>query len=85
MSWRSAPRVDFDHQPEYQWPAWLADHSLEDLFGELHDKFSTIPIFIQDPIAFHTDVAQLAGEASSRDDFLAALEERKNQRLEELR
>ncbi|TWU71812.1 hypothetical protein ED733_001120 [Metarhizium rileyi] len=85
MPWRNAPDIDFDEQPQYRWPSWRVDYKLEDLFGELHEKFNTVPIFIQDPDAFHHDVAELAGDAPSKEVFLAKLQERKSQRLEELR
>ncbi|OAA51926.1 hypothetical protein NOR_00519 [Metarhizium rileyi] len=85
MPWCDAPRVDFDEEPQYRWPSWRVGHKLEDLFGELHEQFNTIPIFIQDPDAFHHDVAELAGDTQSKTEFLRRLQERRNQRLEELR
>lgn len=85
MPWCDAPRVDVDEEPQYRWPSWRVGHELEDLFGELHEQFNTVPIFIQDPDAFHHDVAELASDAPSKAEFHTRLQERRNQRLEELR
>lgn len=40
-----------------------------DLFGDLHERFNTVPMFIQDPQAFHRDVSELALRASNKADF----------------
>ncbi|KAF4506051.1 hypothetical protein G6O67_006173 [Ophiocordyceps sinensis] len=86
MPWTEAPAVDFDQQPEYQWPFWEAGFQEDDLFGELHQRFNTMPnpTFIQDPDAFHHDVAEIACKALDKDDFLARLQARRDERLAEL-
>ncbi|KFH48482.1 hypothetical protein ACRE_006170 [Hapsidospora chrysogenum ATCC 11550] len=85
MPWRDAPRVDFDDQPKYRWPCWNVDMDFEDLFGELHERFNTAPMFLQDPDAFHHDVAEIAHRCQNKADFLAQLQERRDQRLAELK
>jgi hypothetical protein len=85
MPWRDPPRVDFDDRPEYQWPCWNVDMDFEDLFGELHERFNTAPMFLQDPDAFHHDVAEIARRCENKADFLAQLQERRDQRLAELK
>ncbi|PNY23296.1 Uncharacterized protein TCAP_06764 [Tolypocladium capitatum] len=43
------------------------------------------PMFIQDPDAFHHDVAEIARDASGNEDFLARLHERRDRRFDELK
>lgn len=85
MPWRDPPRFDFDEQPEFRWPFWQVGHKRDDLFGVLHDRFNTTSMFIQDPDAFHHDVAELASSVSGREEFLTKLQDRRDQRLNELK
>ncbi|KAJ6437975.1 myb-like DNA-binding domain-containing protein [Purpureocillium lavendulum] len=80
-----APEVDFD-QSEFQWTYWRVGCQEQDLFGELSERFNKMPTptFIQDPEAFHRDVAEIALQARDKGDFFARMEERKEKRLNEL-
>ncbi|EQK97366.1 hypothetical protein G6O67_001760 [Ophiocordyceps sinensis] len=84
MPWRDAPRVDFDWEPQYRWPFWKVGMDEDDLFGQLHQRLNTTPLFIQDQDAFYQDVNEMASFAAKKQEFLARLEERKKQRLGEL-
>lgn len=75
MPWRGAPNIDFDQQPEYRWPLCKVDADEEDLFGDLHERFNTAPMFIQDPDAFHKDVSKAEHCASSKADFYDRLQQ----------
>ena len=77
--------MDFEDQPQYRWPCTKVGFKLEDVFGELHERFNTAPMFLQDPDAFHHDVAEIAHLARDQSDFLAQLQERRDQRLTELK
>lgn len=85
MSWRNPPRVNFEEQAEYRWPFWKLGLEEDDLFGDLHERFNTVPMFIQDPDAFHHDVNELARQSLDKEDFYSRLQKRKDQRLDELK
>ncbi|KAI8655618.1 hypothetical protein NCS55_01214500 [Fusarium keratoplasticum] len=85
MPWRKPPRVNFEEQAEYRWPFWKVDLDEDDLFGDLHERFNTVPMFIQDPDAFHHDVNEIARQALNKEDFYARLQTRRDQRLNELK
>ncbi|KAJ3457244.1 hypothetical protein MRS44_014385 [Fusarium solani] len=85
MPWRNPPRVNFEEQAEYRWPFWKVDLDEDDLFGDLHERFNTVPMFIQDPDAFHHDVNEIARQALDKEDFYARLQKRRDQRLDELK
>ncbi|KAH6988715.1 hypothetical protein EDB80DRAFT_730826 [Ilyonectria destructans] len=85
MPWRPPPVVDFDQQPEYRWPFWKVGLDEAALFGELHERFNTTRMFIQDPDAFHHDVNDIARHASDKADFLSRMQQRRDQRLDELK
>ncbi|RSL68347.1 hypothetical protein CEP54_002887 [Fusarium duplospermum] len=85
MPWRKPPRVNFEEQAEYRWPFWKVDLDEDDLFGDLHERFNTVPMFIQDPDAFHHDVNEIARRALDKEDFYARLQKRRDQRLDELK
>ncbi|KAH9900084.1 hypothetical protein F4778DRAFT_739979 [Xylariomycetidae sp. FL2044] len=72
-------------QSRYQWPSHLVEHTWDDLYGCLHDRFNTVPFYIQDPFAFHRDATELAYKSDNQEHFYKLMEERKHQRLEELR
>ncbi|WAO94749.1 Hypothetical protein NCS54_01234700 [Fusarium falciforme] len=84
MPWRKPPRVNFEEQAEYRWPFWKLGLQEDDLFGDLHERFNTVPMFIQDPDAFHHDVNEIAHQALDKEDFYARLQKRRDQRVEEL-
>ncbi|KAI8713048.1 hypothetical protein NCS52_01248100 [Fusarium sp. LHS14.1] len=84
MPWRKPPRVNFEEQAEYRWSFWKLGLQEDDLFGDLHERFNTVPMFIQDPDAFHHDVNEIARQALNKEDFYARLQKRRDQRLEEL-
>ncbi|EQL02359.1 hypothetical protein G6O67_007836 [Ophiocordyceps sinensis] len=83
MPWGNLPRSDV---PAFQWPYWEVGLRDEDLFGELHQRFNTMPNpgFIQDPSAFHADVFELARICADKEEFLARLQQRRDERLKEL-
>lgn len=85
MPWRPPPVVDFDQQPEYRWPFWKVGLDEASLFGELHERFNTTRMFIQDPDAFHHDVNDIARHVSDKADFFARMQQRRDQRLDELK
>ncbi|RSL64598.1 hypothetical protein CEP53_003992 [Fusarium sp. AF-6] len=85
MPWRKPPRVNFEEQAEYRWPFWKLGLEEDDLFGDLHERFNTVPMFIQDPDAFHHDVNEIARRALDKEDFYARLQKRRDQRLDELK
>ncbi|KAM0438700.1 hypothetical protein ACHAPT_001457 [Fusarium lateritium] len=84
MPWREPPRVNFEEQAEYRWPFWKLGLNEDDLFGDLHQRFNTAPMFIQDPQAFHHDVNEIARQALNKEDFYSRLQKRRDQRLDEL-
>lgn len=84
MPWRAPPRYDFVRDPQYQWPSWLVGYRMDALFGELHERFNTAPLFLQDHISFHRDVLELAFASEDKADFEARLQKRRDERLEEL-
>lgn len=83
MPWRDPPNVDFFDQPQYRWHCDRVGFKQEDLFGDLHARFNTAPMFLQDSVAFHTDVDDIARRSESKADFLEKLQERRDQRLAE--
>lgn len=93
MAWR---KHDPEHLPrnkrhpkrrfhKYQWPFWKVGLKHEDLFCELHERFNTASMFIQDPDAYHKDVCEIAYRSTSKEDFYARLRYRSDMRLEEFR
>lgn len=76
--------VDY-FDPQWNWPSWKFNIPLNDLFGNLHDQYNTVPISIQEPIAFHHDVSELCSTASTLSEFHLLLKRRRDQRIEELR
>ncbi|RSL78392.1 hypothetical protein CEP51_008268 [Fusarium floridanum] len=85
MSWRKPPRVNFEEQAEFRWPFWKLGLKEDDLFGDLHERFNTVPMFIQDPDAFHRDVNEIARQSLDKKDFYSRLQQRRDQRLDELK
>ncbi|RMJ15129.1 hypothetical protein BHE90_002693 [Fusarium euwallaceae] len=85
MSWRKPPRVNFEEQAEYRWPFWKLGLQEDDLFGDLHERFNTVPMFIQDPDAFHHDVNEIARQSLNKEDLYSRLQQRRDQRLDELK
>ncbi|RSM02853.1 hypothetical protein CEP52_007756 [Fusarium oligoseptatum] len=85
MSWKKPPRVNFEEQAEYRWPFWKLGLEEDDLFGDLHERFNTVPMFIQDPNAFHRDVNEIARKSLNQQDFYSRLQQRRDQRLNELK
>jgi hypothetical protein len=85
MPWRGPPRVNLDEEPQYLQQSWRIGYELKDVFSILHEKFNTVPMFIQDRDAFYSDVAELISNASDKEDFDAKLQERREQRLKELK
>lgn len=85
MPWRDPPVADFDRDETFRWPFWEVGVDEADLFGDLHTRFNTVPMFIQDPHAFHSDVSEVALSSSSKEDFYARMEKRRDVRLGELR
>ncbi|KAK4210644.1 hypothetical protein QBC37DRAFT_29134 [Rhypophila decipiens] len=76
--------MDDPSDPCWIWPYWKFGLKREDLLTKLHDQYNTFPSSIQDPEAFHHDVYEISTEATSTDEFYRLLEERKQQRLQEL-
>ena len=84
MPWRHPPRVDFLKEPEYQWPSWFVGYSMDALFGELHQRFNTMPFFLLDRVSFHRDVFELCIASEDKADFEARLQKRRDERFEEM-
>lgn len=76
IPWQDSPRVDFDAQPEYRWPSQELGLDEDDLFGALHSRFNTAPIFIQNPLAFHKYMVGLVRQASDKQDFYTRMQRR---------
>ncbi|KAK3329224.1 hypothetical protein B0H66DRAFT_596821 [Apodospora peruviana] len=68
----------------WSWPHWKFGLKRDDLFSKLHDQYNTFPSSIQDPEAFHHDVYEISNEATTTDEFYRLLQDRKQQRLQEL-
>lgn len=83
MPWGIIPT---SNTPDLQWPYWEVGLRDEDLFGELHQRFNTMPNpgYIQDMYAFHADVFELARICAGKEEFLARLQQRRDERLKEL-
>jgi hypothetical protein len=77
--------ADLDEDYEFHWPCWRVGVDMEDLFGDLHERFNTAPMFIQDPESFHKDVCDVASHASSKEDFYERMQQRRDDRLDELK
>lgn len=84
MPWRAPPCVDFVEEPQYQWPSWLVGHRMDALFGELHERFNTAPLFLLDHVSFHRDVLELVIASENKAEFEARLQKRRDERLEEM-
>ncbi|KAF4999468.1 hypothetical protein FDECE_11504 [Fusarium decemcellulare] len=84
MPWAEAPKVDFREERKYRWSCGHLGLKESALFGELHERFNTVPMFIQDPEAFHCDVDAIARQSSTQEEFFASLQARREERLEEL-
>lgn len=74
---RRPTHVDYA-DPEWNWPSWKFALRLDSLFGDLYDQFNTVSIPIQEPIAFHHDVAELCLAASTLDEFYNLLKQRRD-------
>ena len=84
MPWSQNPTVDFDDHRQFIWEHWRVGFELDDIFGVLHDQFNTVPFFIQDQVAFHQDVADVAEQSNGQQEFLKKLKMRRDDRLQEL-
>ena len=71
--------------PRYVWPCDRFGLLPEALFNDLHPRFNTTPMFIQDFDSFYADVNAVALEAESLADLYKRLEVRRDQRLGEVR
>lgn len=83
MDFRPA-HVDYSEE-QWSWPSWKFNLSLDALFTGLYDQYNTIPIPIQEPIAFHHDVVEVCSIATTVDQFHSLLKGRRDQRVSELR
>ncbi|TQV97293.1 hypothetical protein V2A60_000085 [Cordyceps javanica] len=54
------------------------------VWGSLHEKYNTAPIFLMDKVAWHTDLLELMRNSDTLEELHEALEERRKQRLKEL-
>lgn len=80
------PIVNWEYDRKYDWPHrkfGYEDPSV--LFGGLHEKFNTVQSAILDPESWHIDVCAVGAIATSRDEFHSLLQQRMNDRYEELR
>ena len=84
MPWKERRVVDYDYEPEFLWPSGNVGLEQEALFTDLHDRFNTVPFFLQDEEAFHCDVSEIANDVENQAEFYARLQKRKDERLEEL-
>ncbi|KAI0964783.1 hypothetical protein F4678DRAFT_454844 [Xylaria arbuscula] len=78
------PVVDIDSE-EWKWPYWKFGYSHPSaLFTELHAEYNSIPCAIQDHHGWWIDVCEIANIADNREQFLALLKERQDERFKEL-
>ncbi len=75
------------HDDPYKWPFLKYGEVLkpEDIWGHLHERFNTTPIAILDREAWHANEVDLITTSKTLEEFYAMLEERKKQRLKELK
>ncbi|KAI1123081.1 hypothetical protein F5Y10DRAFT_286524 [Nemania abortiva] len=70
---------------KWKWPfSKLGYEHPEVLFTSLHTEFNCMPLAIQDPYAWYSDVCELAVASKNKDDFEAILRERRDKRFREI-
>ncbi|KAI0812809.1 hypothetical protein GGR55DRAFT_637961 [Xylaria sp. FL0064] len=78
------PVIDAESE-KWAWPYWKFDfESPAVLFNSLHAEYNSIRCAIQDPCCWHSDVCELAHVAENREQFLALLRKRQDERFKEL-
>lgn len=79
------PQINIYTQEEWSWPFRKFGLEREDLFTTLHDRFNLHQLPLQDPMAFHRDVCESARYSATLEEFYSQMEERKAQRIEEMK
>ncbi|KAI1347197.1 hypothetical protein F5Y01DRAFT_319033 [Xylaria sp. FL0043] len=70
---------------DWAWPYWkFGFESPAVLFNDLHAEYNSIRCAIQDPQGWYSDVRELADVAENREQFLALLRKRQDDRFKEL-
>ncbi|KAI0194250.1 hypothetical protein F4808DRAFT_338388 [Astrocystis sublimbata] len=82
---RRLPEPNYVTETEWRWPWYKFKMYPEALFTTLHERFNTHTLALQEPAAFLADVRETANNSATRDEFYAALQERRDQRKEELK
>ena len=83
---RHTPYPDFAVGSPWLWDYWKFDFEKPDvLFTTLHAEYNTMRCSFQDPVAWHSDVRDVASTAKNHEEFLALLEQRRNDRFDEIR
>ncbi|KAI1739810.1 hypothetical protein F4680DRAFT_136264 [Xylaria scruposa] len=77
--------IDLYEEPQFHWPAWKFGMTMHELWQDLHDEYNTLRIPIQCQRAFHLDVKELATKASTREEFFRLMDERSQDRFEEVK
>lgn len=78
------PDPDYTTDAEWRWPWAKFGLRPDALFTDLHERFNTRQMLVQDPYAFHRDVVECANESAAVDEFLARLSTRTKQRMDEI-
>lgn len=76
--------LDFVTYPEWRWPAAKLGLPMDSVFTTLDQRYNTFSISLQEPASFHADVASIATDSSTADEFHRRLAERGDQRRAEL-
>ena len=76
--WLPIPDVT---EPNWRWPWSKVDLPADAQFGELHRRFNTRLIPIQDPCAFHSDVRECADMSATQAEFYFKMRKRKIERV----
>ncbi|KAI1424699.1 hypothetical protein F5Y12DRAFT_785229 [Xylaria sp. FL1777] len=71
---------------EWEWPFWKFGYTNPNvLFKDLHAEYNSIRFAIQDPYGWHSDVCETAHLADTKEQFLALLRKRQDERFQELK
>ncbi|PTB70462.1 hypothetical protein BBK36DRAFT_335 [Trichoderma citrinoviride] len=79
---RTAPPGEDDRQWEWDWKKYYLQPEI--LSTDLHNRFNSHTLSIRHPEDFHREVQSCIELAETEEDFMARLEERKAQRVQEV-
>ncbi|KAI0970008.1 hypothetical protein F4678DRAFT_437297 [Xylaria arbuscula] len=68
--------INLVQEREYHWKSNNVGMKMQDLWGELHDKYNIIHIPLLDQQHFHQDVKEVAEKANTKDEFNRLMAER---------